>query len=43
VAISYEADDDYNRQLTSADGRWVVRYSEQDGYWRAADADTVED
>lgn len=41
VSINYETDDDHGRQLTSADGRWVVRYREQDGFWSAVDTDTL--
>jgi len=43
IGIDGEADDDSGSQLTSADGQWVVRYSRQDSYWRAVDADAVED
>lgn len=43
ISIDGDADDDYGCRLTSADGLMVVRYSEQDGYWTAVDADTPED
>jgi hypothetical protein len=33
VAIAREADDNGCRRLTSADGRWVVRYDEPNDWW----------
>lgn len=37
IPLDPEADDDYSRRLVSADGRMVVRYDEQQGYWMAED------
>jgi hypothetical protein len=33
VEIAREADDNSSRRLTSADGRWVVRYDEPNDWW----------
>lgn len=33
VTLDTDADDDYSRRLTSADGSMVVRFEESRGYW----------
>jgi hypothetical protein len=33
VEIAREADDNRSRRLTSADGRWIVRYDELNDWW----------
>jgi hypothetical protein len=33
VEIAREADDNGRRRLTSADGRWIVRYDEPNDWW----------
>ena len=33
VRIDTDADDNYGRQLTSADGAWVINYNEAARYW----------
>ncbi len=42
VGIDITADDDTCRQLTSADGCWVIRYRAQDGFWTADSNDGCE-
>lgn len=37
VTIDPEADDDHGSQLTSADGRWTVRWDAQARWWTSAD------
>ena len=33
VELNVEADDNFGRRFTSADGQWIVEYDETSGHW----------